>query len=367
MIAGLRSAGVEVLECHELLWRGIVDRVEVAAGGWLSLRFLARLLRVYGRLFLRYWRIPDHDLVMVGYPGQLDVFLARVLCWLRGKRLVLDIFMSIYLIATDRALDRRSPTSIKLLKVLEYLSFRLPDLLIQDTHAYVNWLSKIYHLKPERFRLVPLGTDSDHFKPLSAPPDDGIFRVTFYGTFIPNHGVLNIIEAARLVQDIPDVQFDMIGDGPDLPAARELAQRYELTNVKFLGWMDEEALVNACVPADILLGSFGTKAQSLITVHNKIYAGMAMGKPVLTGDSPAVREQFEAGKQIFLCRRDDPASLAEALRVLRADVQLRENLALQGQACYQEYYTTEKIGYRVKEYLIDLLSFDRHHREQHRE
>ena len=34
MIEGLRRNGVEVIECHEELWRGIEDRVEVASGGW---------------------------------------------------------------------------------------------------------------------------------------------------------------------------------------------------------------------------------------------------------------------------------------------------------------------------------------------
>jgi glycosyltransferase involved in cell wall biosynthesis len=367
MMAGLRQAGVEVLECHEGLWRDTADRVEVAAGGWFSLRFLGRLMRTYWRLFLRYWHVPEHDVVIVGYPGQLDVFLARLLCWMRRKPLVLDIFMSLYMIATDRNLDRRSPISIKLLKVLEFFSLRLPDLLIQDTHAYVDLLSKTYHLKPERFCLVPLGTDSNLFKPLPPSPEDDLFRVTFYGTFIPNHGVLNIVEAARIVQNLADIQFDLIGDGPDLASAVQLAQQYKLSNIKFLGWMEEAELVKLCIPADVLLGSFGTKTQSLITVHNKIYAGMAMQRPVLTGDSPAIREQFEDGKQIFLCKRDDPESLAKALLVLRSDPDLRKRLAFQGQVCYQENYTTEKIGNQVKRYLVTLLSSRRHHQERRRE
>ena len=34
MIEGLRRNGVEVVECHALLWRRIEDRVAVASGGW---------------------------------------------------------------------------------------------------------------------------------------------------------------------------------------------------------------------------------------------------------------------------------------------------------------------------------------------
>jgi hypothetical protein len=40
MIESLRRHGVEVIECHERLWRGIEDRVEAAGGGRLQPSFL---------------------------------------------------------------------------------------------------------------------------------------------------------------------------------------------------------------------------------------------------------------------------------------------------------------------------------------
>jgi hypothetical protein len=90
LLEGLRRSGVEVFECHETLWRGIEDRVQTASGGWLRPGFWWRVLRAYGRLVWHYGQLPDHDVVMVGYPGQLDVFLARLLSWLRRKPLAWD-------------------------------------------------------------------------------------------------------------------------------------------------------------------------------------------------------------------------------------------------------------------------------------
>ena len=53
-----------------------------------------------------------------------------------------------------------------------------------------------------------------------------------------------------------------------------------------------------------------------MTVQNKIYEGLAMAKPVITGDSPAVRRNLTPGENIWVCRREDPQALAEAIRTL---------------------------------------------------
>ena len=119
LIEGLRRNGVQVIECHERLWDGIEDRVETVQGGWKRPGFWWRVATVYARLLRRYWQIGGaYDVLVVGYPGQLDVFLARLLTWLQRKPLVWDIFMSIYLIALERGLDAKSRLGVDLLRRL---------------------------------------------------------------------------------------------------------------------------------------------------------------------------------------------------------------------------------------------------------
>lgn len=159
MIAGLRLNGVEVIECHETLWQGVEDRIETTSGGWKKPSFWWRVLMVYVRLIWRYFQTPDHDLVVIGYPGQFDVYLARLLTKLRRKPLVWDVFMSIYLIALERGLDQQSSFTVNWIRRLERWALRLPDLLIQDTAEYVQWLNEIHDTDRNHFRLVPTGAD----------------------------------------------------------------------------------------------------------------------------------------------------------------------------------------------------------------
>jgi glycosyltransferase involved in cell wall biosynthesis len=356
MIEGLRRNGVEVIECHESLWRGIEDRVQAASGGWLRPAFIARVVRTYWRLLRAYHKIGDYDVMMLGYPGQLDVYLARILTWLRRKPLVLDVFMSLYLIASERGLTARHSITGRLIYWMEKLALRLPDLLIQDTAEYVEWFQEIYGLDAARFRLVPTGADDRIFRPIEVDNhDDSLFRVLYYGTFIPNHGVEYIIEAARILQDEPDIRFELIGDGPMKAQAVALAKEYGLTNVSFVDWVDKHALPRKVAEADVCLGVFGTTPQSMMTVQNKIYEGLAMGKPVITGEGPAVRRALVHGEHLYLCERANPRALADAVCALKVKPDLRQCLAESGYHLYHARFNLQHNGARFAAYLHELV------------
>jgi glycosyltransferase involved in cell wall biosynthesis len=357
MIEGLRRAGIEVVECSEPLWRGIEDRVQAASGGWRKPTFWMRFFGVYLRLLRRYRKVGDYDVLITGYPGQVDVFLARLLSWIRRRPLVWDVFMSIYLIAVERELQRRSPAGIRLLRLLERTAARLPDCLVLDTSLYVRWFHETHGTPVERFRLVPTGADDRIFQPAATQSDrQGVFRVLYYGTFIPNHGVEFIIEAARLLRDEAGMQFELIGQGPDLPKAKRLVQEYGLENVCFVEWLEKEELVRRAAQADVCLGAFGATPQSLMTVQNKIYEGLAMRKPVITGDSEAVRQELEHGEQLYLCERKSGESLAEAIRILFANPNLCQKLAEQGYQIFTRRYSLLQNGRRFAAHLDELVS-----------
>jgi glycosyltransferase involved in cell wall biosynthesis len=355
MIEGLRQAGVQVIECHEQLWRGIPDRVEAASGGWLRPAFWRRVIRAYWRLLKRHRQIQDYDVMVVGYPGQLDVFLARLLSRQRHKPLVWDVFMSIYLIAVERGLEQTSRISVNLLKSLERRALKLPDLLIQDTQAYVGWFEKTYGISSNRFRLVPTGADDRVYQPQPYEQKDDTFQILYYGTFIPNHGIDQMIAAAGLLVNDPTIRFSFIGDGPEREAAQARAAQLGLNNVEFLPWMAQDELVKQAARADIILGAFGTTPQSMMTVQNKIFEGLAMGKSVVTGDSPAIRAAMRHGEHVFLCERENPHALSEAILTIKNDPKLQQKLAENGYNMFIDTYNLTHIGQSFSTHLCELI------------
>jgi glycosyltransferase involved in cell wall biosynthesis len=299
--------------------------------------------------------------LVVGYPGQIDVFLAWLLSRLRRKPLVWDVFMSIYLIALERRLDQKSRLTIKLIYWLEKGALFLPDLLIQDTQQYVEWFNRNFGAHEDRFRLIPTGVDDRLFyqreNETGVPPKD-IFTILYYGTFISNHGVDVIIEAARLLKDDHNIVFELIGDGPERERCEKKALSEELNHVRFINWLDQDELAMHIQRANLCLGVFGNTPQSLMTVQNKIYECLAMGKPLITGNGPAVDDAFKHCIHLFLCNRT-PTSLAEGILTLKGDPKLRESLANTGRDYVVNNFGITKTGQRFREYLSALTYVSR--------
>jgi glycosyltransferase involved in cell wall biosynthesis len=355
MIEALRCNGVEVIECHEQLWHSIDDRVEIVEGGWLSLRFWRRLIRSYINLIQKYRKVGNYDVLIVGYPGQLDVAIARILSWFHRKPLVWDIFMSIYLIALERGLEQKNHFIVNLIRLWEKIACRIPDLLIIDTMEYAKWFQENHGITTNRFKFVPTGADDRVFKPQTFhQPKKNHFTVVYYGTFIPNHGVLYIAEAAKILCTHKDIHFSFIGEGPDRQQAIEFVENNSLINITFIEWLNQESLIKHMAQADISLGAFGTTPQSLMTVQNKIYEGLALKLPVISGESPAINQSFVHKENIYLCDRTNPESLVHAILDLYSDSTLRKKIAEKGYAEYQNKYSLEKLGERYLTHLSSL-------------
>jgi glycosyltransferase involved in cell wall biosynthesis len=293
--------------------------------------------------------------MLIGYPGQFDVYLGRLLSWRRRKPMALDILMSLHLIAEERGLTKKSPLTGRLIFWLEKVGLKLPDLLIADTAEYEEYYRDKYNLGSKRFGRVPLGVDDRIYAPRPhLQPPTNCFRVLYYGTFIPLHGIETIIRAAAQLRDRPNIHFDFYGEGQEKPLAEELVRELGLDNVHFQGWIDKEQLPDQIAQSHLCLGVFGTTKQARCTIQNKIWEGMMMQRPVITGDSETVHSELTHGKHLYLVERANPTALAEGILALEADPQLQQTIA---QAAYQrvQQNTIAGTGKRVKTALLSIL------------
>jgi glycosyltransferase involved in cell wall biosynthesis len=68
---------------------------------------------------------------------------------------------------------------------------------------------------------------------------------------------------------------------------------------------------------------------------------------------------LKAGQEIYLCRRADGESLAEAILELYRNPELRERLSREGHKAFQEKYSLVKLGTRYREHLVEIAAFQR--------
>ncbi len=356
MIAALKSAGVDVTICHENLWHSIEDRENVTAGGWRSPKFWWRVIKAYLKLIIKSFSIGKFDVMVLGYPGQFDVFLARIICFFTRKPLVLDVLMSLYLVASaERFLEGSQHSAVNFIKRTEKKALEIPDLLIQDTPQYVQWLNQTYGIETERFKLVPIGADDNVFKPTDQTEiTKDKFRILYYGTFIANHGLDLIIEAIELLASSNDIEFLFIGEGPEKARILQQVETKNLENVTFFGWCTQEELVEQIGRSDLCLGAFGSTPQSMMTVQNKIYECMACAKVVIAGTSPAISHQFTDEMELKMCERTGE-SIAEAILYLKENPVLVEQIGQNARQAFVENYSITALGKTYRKHLETLI------------
>ena len=337
---GLAMAGVEIHEC----------RVDIGISSRQSYRELWQLQK----------KLPGSiDAIVVAEINQYQMPLARCVARRIGARLVFDPFISLYdTRVQDRALV--SPYSFKAggYRVADWAAVNLADAVFSDTEAHLTFFRQFVGLRRPGF-VVPIGANEAVFDALrfdSVHDDSGEFRVLFWGKFIPLQGVDTILRAAKLLEREAGLSITLIGSGQMLSSAKDLALGLELANVQFPGFVPLAELPKHIALADVCLGIFGTTEKALRVVPNKVYEGLAMRKPVITGASPAIEEEFEPGRHILTVPMGSAEAVAEAVMRLRRDIRLSRRLAACGYEIYRASFTSAQIGRRARDALERVIA-----------
>ena len=123
------------------------------------------------------------------------------------------------------------------------------------------------------------------------------------------------------------------------------------TNVRMLGTVPLEDLPAEIARAGVCLGIFGTSAKAARVVPHKVYECMAMGRPVVTAGSPAVRRLL--GDSVATVPAGDERALAESVRALVVDDTRRERLARSGRERFEGAFSEEVLAARLRDYLLE--------------
>jgi glycosyltransferase involved in cell wall biosynthesis len=293
LLRGLRENGVDVLECHSDIWEGIEDKSRIS-GLIVKLKLIVKWLLSYPSLILRYLRLPRHDAVIVGYLGQLDVLVLWPFAKLRGVPVIWDAFLSLYnTVVEDRKLvGSRYPPAV-ILYAWEWLACRASDIVLLDTRAHAEYFVRTFKIPTKKTEAVFVGTETDFFTPqkhlaCSAKLNETL-KILFYGQFIPLHGIETIILAAQQLKKEP-IQWILIGKGQEDSKIRGLLNEHPLPNLNWIPWVPYKELIEWIHRADICLGIFGDSEKASLVIPNKVFQVLSSGKPLITRDSPAIRE-----------------------------------------------------------------------------
>lgn len=260
------------------------------------------------------------------------------------KKILFDAFLSIY---QTLAFDRKSihPHGIlaKIAKYFERSSCRLADKVFLDTEQHINFFVKEYNLDETKFHRLLVGSDDTVMYP-QYNTDRTDFIVHFHGEFQALHGAEYIVEAARL---LPNIKFQMIGKGKNLKTCLKKANAYGITNITFIPPVPYSKLPEHMAKSSVCLGLFGDTPKTQLVIPHKVYEALAMGKPIITAETPAIKELLEHEKNVILCQAANPKNLAEAIMRLKDDNKLRQRIAESGYKIFKEKCAPRILGQQI--------------------
>ncbi len=337
---GFRANGWKVLECR-------VDPKQFSG------------LKKYRRLFKLHRSLSvQPDLVLVAYPGQPVVWLARLL--FPGSLIIFDAFTSLYdSNVFDRQLySRFSPRAYRDW-CLDWLGLHLADKIITDTLADAKYFVRHFKVLAAKISRIFVGTTIKPDENLGpAPALSNIFLVHFHGTFIPLQGIATIIATAKLLEGEAEIKFRIIGSGQESAKIEALVAELKPTNIEFLPRMSFTDLVDKIKTADLVLGIFGQTDKATRVIPNKVFEALALGKPVLTADSPAARELLTDQENVLFSKAGDSADLAAKILWLKENPVVRGKLSAGARALFNKQLNPKLL---VAEFLVKLDNENRPH------
>ncbi len=152
-------------------------------------------------------------------------------------------------------------------------------------------------------------------------------NLLFVGRLASVKGLPVLFQAlAGLVPDHQDLMLTLIGDGPDRALLQDQVNQLGLQDhVAFAGYQSQDAVARALLESDLLL--LPSFAEGLPVV---LMEAMAAGLPVLTTRIAGVPELVEDGISGILVPPGDVDALADGLRKLLADANLRHRMGQAG-------------------------------------
>jgi glycosyltransferase involved in cell wall biosynthesis len=149
----------------------------------------------------------------------------------------------------------------------------------------------------------------------------------------------------------PDVHFLVIGDGVLRPVLEADARRRGLEDViHFAGLIAPEEIPAALIAMDVVVHASVREG-----IARVLPQALAVGRAVVAFDMDGAPEVIEHGKSGYLVPPLDVEAMADHVRRLVDDPDLRQRLALNGRAFVEREFPVERMVERINQLYVTRL------------
>jgi glycosyltransferase involved in cell wall biosynthesis len=276
------------------------------------------------------------DVVQVNSMPDALVFAAAV-PRLFGARVVLDLHECMpEFFQVKFGVGPRHP-AVRLVAAVEQASIRFADAVITCTEQ-MREAFVARGARADKIEVVLNAADEAVFQP-RRHRRNGHFTLICHGAIERSYGHDTLLRAAALARDdVPGLRLAIFGDGTYRPELERLASDLGLHDCVRIsdGWAPIEQLLEAIAGADAGVVAMRRDAFRDLTHCNKMFDFIAMRRPAIVSRTRAVEAYFGEGCFAYF-ESGDERGLAEAIRALHRDPELRDRLAARAAAVAAPY------------------------------
>jgi glycosyltransferase involved in cell wall biosynthesis len=151
----------------------------------------------------------------------------------------------------------------------------------------------------------------------------------YIGTHGMAHGLRQVLEAARLLQELPELLFVFVGEGAEKATLPRMAERWRLRNVQFIDQQSKPRVPLFYAACDLGLVMLRDAPLFQEVLPSKIFEYLAMERPIVCNVGGDARQLVEGCSGGVYAPSGNVHVLVETIRRLSQE---REWLRTMGQA-----------------------------------
>jgi glycosyltransferase involved in cell wall biosynthesis len=257
------------------------------------------------------------DVIWVSSPTLTGAYFARKLAKERNARLVLDVvdlWPEAFALAIPARLKKIGGLLFNPLMRLESANFCGADALTAVSKTYLANALTRSGTKPSF--VLPYGIDLDLFPAIPEKSPSEI-KICYAGTLGPHHDIETFIKSAKMLESQSKLRFFIAGDGPQRAQLETFAHSLGLSNLVFLGWLDQVALKEFLVECHI--GVLAVSLGSVISTPLKTFDYLAAGLALVSSVPGELQQFIQANDLGTYYEAGNASSLADAILHLADD------------------------------------------------
>lgn len=240
-------------------------------------------------------------------------------------------------------------------------TYKHADLITITSKSFRQYFENVLHLPREKYGLVYWPQYAEDTYAETTKEKNGVYDVLYAGNIGPATDVEVIVRAAALLKDEKNIHFHIVGDGLNLPACKEIAEKEQLENITFYGSYPVSEMPRFYSLADAFMITMSDNQVVNYTLPAKMQSYMLAEKPILgaiNGETQRVIKESACG---YCVDAGDVEGFANIIREASKDEMDTREMGLHAKQYYDSHFNKEKLLSELEELFRRVVKERGHH------